>query len=41
MADLILVLDRGRLSEMGTHAELMAAGASYARMYESQERAYS
>jgi ATP-binding cassette subfamily B protein len=41
MADLILVLERGRLTEMGTHAQLVAARGSYARMYESQARAYS
>ena len=29
-ADLILVLDRGRLVEQGTHAELLAAGGRYA-----------
>jgi ATP-binding cassette, subfamily B, bacterial len=41
MADLILVLERGRLTEMGTHAQLVAARGSYARMYESQARASS
>lgn len=41
MADLILVLEHGRLAEMGTHAELVAAGGSYARMYLTQARAYS
>ena len=33
-ADLILVLDRGRVVERGTHAELLAAGGLYHRLYE-------
>ena len=35
-ADLILVLDRGRIVERGTHAELLAAGGLYAQLYETQ-----
>jgi ATP-binding cassette subfamily B protein len=35
-ADLILVLDRGRLVEQGTHAELLARGGLYARLYDEQ-----
>jgi ATP-binding cassette subfamily B protein len=35
-ADLILVLDRGRLVEQGTHSELLALGGLYARLYEEQ-----
>ncbi|MGE3269402.1 MAG: ABC transporter ATP-binding protein [Chloroflexota bacterium] len=35
-ADVILVLDRGRLVEQGTHAELLAHGGLYARLYEEQ-----
>ncbi len=35
-ADAILVLDEGRLIEQGTHAELLAAGGVYCRLYQSQ-----
>jgi ATP-binding cassette subfamily B protein len=37
-ADLILVMDRGRISERGTHNELLAKGGLYARLYETQFR---
>ncbi len=35
-ADLILVLDRGRIVEQGTHTELLAAAGLYAQLYETQ-----
>src|SRR5258708_1910888 len=35
-ADLILVLDRGRVVEQGTHAELLAQNGLYASLYETQ-----
>ncbi len=35
-ADLILVMEHGDIVEQGTHAELLAAGGAYARLYESQ-----
>lgn len=35
-ADLILVLDRGRIVEQGTHSDLLAQGGLYADLYETQ-----
>jgi len=37
-ADLILVLDRGRVVEQGSHAELLAGGGLYANLYQTQFR---
>ncbi len=37
-ADMVLVLDRGRLVEQGTHAELLALGGLYATLHETQFR---
>jgi len=35
-ADIICVMDDGRLVEVGSHAELIAAGGTYARLCRSQ-----
>ncbi len=40
MADLIVVLDDGRIVETGSHAELMARNGLYAELFEIQARAY-
>ena len=37
-ADSIVVLDRGRVAERGTHAELMAVGGLYARLVRIQQQ---
>jgi ABC-type multidrug transport system fused ATPase/permease subunit len=35
-ADLIIVLDKGKLVEQGTHRDLMRKNGHYARMFEEQ-----
>ncbi|GIE95464.1 ABC transporter ATP-binding protein [Paractinoplanes rishiriensis] len=40
MADQIVVVENGRISERGTHAGLLAAGGRYAGLYRSQAAAY-
>lgn len=41
LADLVVVLDRGRISQQGTHAALLAAGGLYARIFRAQQRVES
>jgi ABC-type multidrug transport system fused ATPase/permease subunit len=40
MADLIVVLDRGRVVEEGTHQQLLARAGLYAELYQLQAQAY-
>jgi ATP-binding cassette subfamily B protein len=40
MADLIVVVSDGRISEQGSHAELLRAGGRYAELFELQASAY-
>jgi ATP-binding cassette subfamily B protein len=40
MADRILVLDEGRLLEIGTHEELLAGGGRYSELFELQAAGY-
>jgi ATP-binding cassette subfamily B protein len=40
MADLILVLEQGRVAQVGTHAELAEADGLYAELYRIQARMY-
>lgn len=40
-ADLILVMDRSRITESGGHRELLARGGTYAELYGIQARAYA
>src|SRR3954454_9410526 len=41
MADLILVLDGARVTEVGSHEELLALGGTYAELYAIQARSYA
>jgi ATP-binding cassette subfamily B protein len=40
-ADQIAVLDGGRISELGTHGELVASGLAYAHLFDSQSQQFS
>jgi len=37
-ADQILVIEEGRIVERGAHAELLARGGAYSKLYEAQRR---
>jgi ATP-binding cassette subfamily B protein len=39
-ADLVAVMDHGRLVECGSHEELLARGGRYAEMYRTQAEGY-
>ncbi|HEY3543358.1 MAG TPA: ABC transporter ATP-binding protein [Gaiellaceae bacterium] len=41
MADLIVVIDGGRVAELGTHEELVARGGIYAELFSLQAAAYA
>jgi len=38
LADLVVVLDGGRIAEQGTHSTLLQASGLYARIYRAQQR---
>ena len=40
LADRIVFIDRGRITEEGSHDQLMALGGQYAQMYEVQSKWY-
>jgi ATP-binding cassette subfamily B protein len=40
MADLIVVLEGGRVAELGSHADLLRRGGLYAELYRLQSRVY-
>ena len=40
IADRIAVIDNGRITELGTHQELLSAGNRYARLFELQASGY-
>ena len=40
MADRIYVVDGGRVTEEGSHAELLARGGTYARLFTLQAESY-
>ena len=40
-ADRIVVLERGRITEDGSHSELLARGGQYARMFSLQASSYT
>ncbi|MFJ6213713.1 hypothetical protein ACIQGZ_10345 [Streptomyces sp. NPDC092296] len=41
MSDLIVVLEQGRVSELGSHADLAAGDGLYAELYDLRARVYN
>jgi ATP-binding cassette subfamily B protein len=41
MADMVVVLENGHITELGTHEELMALGNRYANLYRMQAERYT
>jgi ATP-binding cassette subfamily B protein len=40
MADRIAVVEDGQITELGSHAELVTEGGTYARLFEMQAEGY-
>jgi ATP-binding cassette, subfamily B, bacterial len=40
MADRIAVIEGGQISELGSHAQLLALGGTYSRLFEMQAEGY-
>jgi len=40
MADQIAVIEDGQITEFGSHAELLARGGTYARLFDLQAEGY-
>jgi ATP-binding cassette subfamily B protein len=40
MADLIVVLEKGTVVELGSHTDLRRSGGLYSQLYEIQAKAY-
>jgi ATP-binding cassette, subfamily B, bacterial len=40
-ADIVVVLDNGRIAEIGSHKDLIGKGGTYAELYKLHARGYS